>query len=135
MLPKWFVVRTVTHSSLIVSAPEKDAKPANWKDVLGTMALFGTSLDQVMERQKDKYPGTSCMLHRDLRDADLKIPKFIRVGMDFIILHGISTEGIFRLSGTQNRINEMKEKLNQGQSKKKERCRVCLTFCSRRAGL
>ena len=119
MLPKGFVVRTVTHSSLIVSAPEKDAKPANWKDVLGTMALFGTSLDQVMERQKDKYPGMSCMLctHRNLSDADLRIPKFIRVGMDFIILHGISTEGIFRLSGTQNRINEMKEKLNQGPSK------------------
>lgn len=27
---------------------------------------------------------------------------------------GVSTEGIFRLSGTQNRITEMKEKLNQG---------------------
>lgn len=35
----------------------KDSPKAGWKDVLGNPPLFGTPLDQVMDRQREKYPG------------------------------------------------------------------------------
>ncbi len=50
--------------------------------------VFGTPLQVTMERQKAAYP-------------ELRVPWFVMSAMQHLIHRGLSTEGLFRLSGTQ----------------------------------
>jgi hypothetical protein len=64
-------------------------------------AVFGVPLEVIMERQRRVMP-------------DAKIPLFIKNAMNAILKKGLTLEGVFRLSGTQDIILSLREQLNQG---------------------
>ena len=45
------------------------------------------------------------------------LPKAVVTMIDFLALHGIEQEGIFRLSGASDRIHELREQLDRGKRK------------------
>lgn len=49
---------------------------------------------------------------------DIAVPHFVKVATQFLVHRGLSQEGLFRLSGTQAQIVELKAKVNAGEELK-----------------
>lgn len=76
-------------------APE----PVVWKK---EVSVFGNTLAQLIENQKEKYP-------------NLRVPLFVRRASTHILLYGLAEEGPFRLPGSSTSMKQMKEDMNGGK--------------------
>lgn len=69
----------------------------------GKGLVFGRTLDELMERQKDKYP-------------DLLIPIFVWDALDILYENGgVNEPGLFRLSATFTVLEQIKRAVDSGK--------------------
>ena len=76
------------------------APPIMIKEVIREpFIIFGVSLAELMKQEYKLFP-------------DIPVPRILRYATDFIYLHAISNEGIFRLAGENVRCQELREEID-----------------------
>lgn len=72
-----------------------------------TSKVFGTALSDVLLTQSTTNPLA-------LASGSLSMPKFIEAVIQELFLRGMESEGIFRLTGSTPKVQELKEYINKG---------------------
>jgi len=83
-----------------ISGLDANSPPSTPNTPVMSLQIFGRKLSVLLEREE-----TEKMLP--------SLPVFL---MDYIVKYGLSTVGIFRVSGDKTKVNLLKEKLNRGMS-------------------
>lgn len=75
--------------------------PWSFQDQIFHQSMFGNTLDEVMELQKDRFP-------------DRKLPWVqVTLSEQVLLLSGKATEGIFRVSADVDEVNWLKSRLDR----------------------
>jgi len=98
------------NSPLGMAAPVTPPKPKT--------AIFGATLQEVMEKQKDKY-------------SDTEIPHILEALVDAVFtMDGLKTEGIFRIPASGPELNLVKDKIDHGSYEIVPNCIQVFTPCA-----
>eukprot|EP01119_Soliformovum_irregulare_P014656 TRINITY_DN4018_c0_g1_i1.p1 TRINITY_DN4018_c0_g1~~TRINITY_DN4018_c0_g1_i1.p1 ORF type:complete len:984 (+),score=292.65 TRINITY_DN4018_c0_g1_i1:46-2997(+) len=81
--------------------PKKgDSKNSTKED--NSTKVFGRNLEELMAQQQTKFPS-------------LRVPVFLQDALQFILLRGLGTEGIFRISGDKGLMDTLKKEIDKGE--------------------
>lgn len=70
--------------------------------------MFGVPLSEAWAASCLHVPGTS--------QSAVRVPVVVRVCIDYVVENGIQLEGIYRISPTKQRMDELRARVDAGQS-------------------
>eukprot|EP01114_Cavostelium_apophysatum_P024137 TRINITY_DN9363_c0_g1_i1.p1 TRINITY_DN9363_c0_g1~~TRINITY_DN9363_c0_g1_i1.p1 ORF type:complete len:445 (+),score=105.67 TRINITY_DN9363_c0_g1_i1:108-1442(+) len=117
--------RKLTHKGTFSSIFSKKAKAVgdvrSIFDDKPLLNVFGVELDSLMERQRAEHPEIEC-----------DIPVIVSKAIEYLLFHGVSEQGIFRVSANHGTLLQLREDIEHGKFTEfadREDCDAHLVAC------